>query len=137
MDQRSAKDLTAEWFERVWNRGEEDAISELLAADCEVAGLDEKGPASFLPLWRRFQAAFEGISVQVLELAADGRLVAGVVDFSARHVATAKEVSFPIGIVAEWERGKIVRARNVLDFATLLMQLELLDPALLEEVFAS
>lgn len=127
--------LTESWFERVWNSAEEDAIHELLSPDCEIVGSEAKGLEGFVPLWKSFQNTFEEISVQIRELVCDQDSVAGVVEFAGRHVASCKSVSFPIGIVAEWRNGQIIRARNVLDFGSLLTQVEFIEPSLLAEVF--
>ena len=38
-----SKDLIRRWFEEVWNKGREDAIDEMFAADGVAHGLTEEG----------------------------------------------------------------------------------------------
>jgi len=66
------------WFEEVWNKGREEAIDEMFAAEGVANGLvDEsgqplRGPAGFKPFFRKFREAFPEIEVTVEDAIAEG-----------------------------------------------------------------
>src|SRR6266545_142193 len=61
---RTPEAVARDWFERIWNQGNESAIDELLAVDARMHGLptpDGKpvvGPQGFKPFFRRLHSAF-------------------------------------------------------------------------------
>ncbi len=129
MKTKTAKELTLEWHERVWNNLEEAAIHELMCTRCDIAGLDlsSPGPEGFLKLYHQFLSVFEAIHIDVFEMAEEDGHVVGHARFTATHKATNRKVDFPFSLSVKWKDGKATEARNVVDYTTLLSQLDMLD----------
>lgn len=77
------KALINRWFEEVWNRGDAEAIDELLAEDGVVHGLVDangnpvRGLAAFHDFHSQFRGAFPDIVVTLEDVIAEGdRVVA-------------------------------------------------------------
>jgi ketosteroid isomerase-like protein len=72
------KDLIHRWFSEVWNKGNNEAIDEMLTDTTVIHGLtdtggvDIKGPAAFREFHKQFRAAFEGLEVTVEDTIAEG-----------------------------------------------------------------
>lgn len=68
--------LAHDFFERVWNQGDEKAIDEFLSD--QTVGNDPRfgtGKESFRKQWRAWQSAFSDIHFEVLEVIAEGETV--------------------------------------------------------------
>ena len=82
---KEGRALIHRWFEEVWNKGREDAIDEMFAADGVAHGLadghDQKlrGPDGFKPFFRKFREAFPDLQVVVEDSITEGDLVAAQV----------------------------------------------------------
>lgn len=124
------------WFEEVWNKGREDAIDEMFAADGIAHGLfDEKGeelrgPSGFRPFFRKFREAFPDIEVTVEDCITEGDKAAVRCRVKARHMgdslgiaATNKPVEFTGISIVRVRDGRIVEAWNNFDFLSLNQQL--------------
>ena len=126
------------WFEEVWNKGREEAIDELFAADGVAHGLvDEngeelRGPSGFKPFFRRFRDAFPDIEVTVEDCVCEGDRAAARCRVRATHegdalgvAATHAPVEFDGLCLIRVRDGQIVEAWNNFDFASLNRQLGL------------
>jgi steroid delta-isomerase-like uncharacterized protein len=124
------------WFEEVWNKGREEAIDEMFAAEAVANGLvDEsgqplRGPEGFKPFFRKFREAFPEIEVIVEDAIAEGDRVAARCSVRGRHrgdalgfAATQQPVEFTGMTIARISQGKIVEAWNNFDFMTMFQQL--------------
>ena len=124
------------WFEEVWNKGREEAIDEMFAAEGVAHGLvDEngeelRGPAGFKPFFRRFRAAFPDIEVSVEDCICEGDRAAARCTVRATHAgdslgvaATHNPVAFDGLCIVRVRDGKIVEAWNNFDFARLNQQI--------------
>lgn len=124
------------WFDEVWNKGREEAIDEMLAADGVAHGLvDEngeelRGPAGFKPFFRRFRAAFPDIEVSVEDCICEDDRAAARCTVRATHqgdslgvAATHSPVDFDGLCIVRVRDGKIVEAWNNFDFARLNQQI--------------
>lgn len=95
-----SKDLIRRWFEEVWNKGREDAIDEMFAADGVAHGLTEegdktmRGPEQFKPFYRAFRSAFPDLEVVVEDTIAEGDKLA------ARCTVRGKHQSDSLGFAA-------------------------------------
>ena len=75
--------IVHEWFERVWNQGQANAIDELLAEDAKIHGLtgadgsDVGGRPEFHLMYAAFRDAFPDIHISVDECLADGEVMRG------------------------------------------------------------
>ena len=129
-------EVAREWFERVWNRGEEGAIDALLATDARMYGLPTPdgrplvGPAAFKPFWRRFRDAFPDMRIEIVRTVTEGELVAIQARVTGTHAGAGLDVPPTRNAVEVWGMGmariadgRIVEAWNAYDFMTLYMQL--------------
>ncbi len=70
------KELARQFFEQIWNQGDESAIDRFIAED--AAGNDPKfgvGRESFRLQWRKWREAFPDIHFAVEEIIAEGNTV--------------------------------------------------------------
>ena len=70
------KELARQFFEQIWNQGDESAIDRFIAED--AAGNDPKfgvGRESFRLQWRKWRTAFPDINFAVEEIVAEGDTV--------------------------------------------------------------
>jgi len=75
-DLEKNKELARQFFEQIWNQGDESAIDRFIAED--AAGNDPKfgvGRESFRLQWRKWRAAFPEINFAVEEIVAEGDTV--------------------------------------------------------------
>jgi predicted ester cyclase len=75
-DLEKNKELARQFFEQIWNQGDENAIDRFIAED--AAGNDPKfgvGRESFRLQWRKWRAAFPDINFAVEEIVAEGDTV--------------------------------------------------------------
>ena len=131
-----SKDLIRRWFEEVWNKGREDAIDEMFAADGVAHGLTEegdktmRGPEQFKPFYRAFRSAFPDLEIVVEDTIAEGDKLAARCTVRGKHqsdslgfAATGLTTDFTGITIVRIERGKIVEAWNNFDFMRMYKQL--------------
>jgi len=124
------------WFEEVWNKGREEAIDELFAADGIAHGLaDEhgqvlRGPEGFKPFFRTFRTAFPDIQVVVEDCISEGDQVAARCTVRAKHTgegfkvaATGNPVEITGMSMVRVRDGQIVEGWNNFDFMRLFQQI--------------
>jgi steroid delta-isomerase-like uncharacterized protein len=125
------------WFEEVWNKGREDAIDEMMAADTKGHGLrgpdgkEIEGMTAFRSFHKTFRSAFSDIHIKVEETVTEGDrtvarcLVTGThTGESLGRPSTGKPVTFHGMTMARIKDGKIVESWNNFDFMTMYKQLE-------------
>jgi predicted ester cyclase len=81
------KELARQFFEQIWNQGDESAIDRFIAED--AAGNDPKfgvGPESFRLQWRKWRTAFPDINSAVEEIVAEGDTVVTRRRLTGRHL---------------------------------------------------
>ncbi len=121
-----------DWFESVWNQGDTSAVARLFPADGKAYGLlpdpeaAVEGPAPF----EQFQAAIlglvEDVNVSVLHMITQGDEVMAICRFrAAKRVDPSAAVDFCFAAWSTVRDGRIIAARNVVDFQTFLVQLGL------------
>ena len=124
--------LTREWFEQVWNQGNEDAIDRLLAADARIHGLGGAmvGPDGFKPMWRTFRATFSELQITVERTMVDGDTTMAHVRVRGRHTGSAlggPASGRPIDIegvtITRSSGDQLVEGWNVFDFLGMYQQL--------------
>ena len=133
-DQNAA--LIRRWFEEVWNKGREEVIDELFAAEgiahglADEAGNDLRGPQDYKPFFRKFRSAFPEIEVVVEDTVSEGDKVAARCLVRGKHqsdslgfAATGQSTEFTGITIVRIEKGKIVEAWNNFDFMTMYKQL--------------
>jgi steroid delta-isomerase-like uncharacterized protein len=131
------KEFIRRWFEEVWNKGREEAIDEMFAADGLAHGLEGEEPirgvAAFKPFFHKFRAAFPEIKVTVEDVLTEGDRVAARCSVRGLHrgdalgfAATNQPVEFDGMTIARIRDGKIVEAWNNFDFMKMFQQLNAL-----------
>lgn len=135
----SSKELTRQWFERVWNQLDEGAVMELMYPDGEILGLGTTvlGREGFLIYHRAFRCGFDQIRIEIVDLVAEDASVAGHARFSAVHRVTGREVDIFLSFAVRFEDGKLRWMRHVVDFTALLSQVGTLDPRAVNLLFES
>ena len=129
------KSVLHEWFDEIWNQGNEAAVHRLLAEngvlhDLAQDGKDSSGPSGFLEFFRKFHAAFPDMHIKVHETVSEGELQACRWEARGTHTgdtlgfpATRSAVTFSGMSMARIAQGKIVEGWNVWDAAGLNKQL--------------
>ncbi|MEM7603012.1 MAG: ester cyclase [Verrucomicrobiota bacterium] len=131
------KQITMEWFERLWNQLDLTVVDQWMREDCEVLGLGNTvvGRSGLKQVHESFTSAFDQIHVEVVELVVDGAEVAGHARFAARHRQSEREVDFMFSLYGVFEDGGFRRVRNVVDYTSLMSQLNLLEPQRMQMMF--
>jgi len=132
----SPKELTRIWYDRVWNQQDETAIHEMLSPDCfiEGIGVKETGPGGFIPFYRAFIQAFDAVRIELIEVREDGDSGFGHGVFTGIHKKNRTPVTIEFSFSGRFENGKIVAARNVIDYLPMLSQLQMLGKEALADV---
>ena len=68
------RDLAVQWFEEIWNRRNDSAIDELMAADAvgHMEGADVVGPAGFRASRDALLAAIPDVHIEIEDVVAEG-----------------------------------------------------------------
>ncbi|MDT7604918.1 MAG: hypothetical protein QOF61_2915 [Acidobacteriota bacterium] len=124
------------WFEEVWNKGREEAIDEMFAADGVAHGLTGadgeplRGAADFKPFFHTFREAFPDVEVVVEDTISEGDRVAARCTVRGLHrgdtlgyAATQLPTEFTGICIVRIRDGKIVEAWNNFDFMAMHQQL--------------
>ena len=125
-----------EWFDRLWNAGDETTIARLLDPHGEVHGLPTpdgqpiRGPEGFAPFYRAFRDAFPDIHIEVLHSVSEGEWTVAHCRVTGAHtgqglglVATGTSVTFHGFALGRIVDGKLVEAWNCFDFLSMYQQL--------------
>jgi predicted ester cyclase len=128
--------LVREWFQKVWDEGDESSIDRLLAPDAVVHGLSGPGgppmtgPAAFKPVFHTFREALGDLEIKVERTVVQGDTVAAYCRVRGRHVGralggepTGRPVEFTGVTIARTRDGKLVEGWNVFDFLTMYQQI--------------
>src|SRR5687767_13915601 len=115
--------LIHRWFEEVWNKGREEAIDEMFAADGIVNGLSDaqgnqiRGSDEFKAMHRAFRQAFPNLHVTVEDTVTEGDKIAARCTVRAMHdgeglgvAPTNQPVEFTGVAIVKLKDGKIVEA---------------------------
>jgi steroid delta-isomerase-like uncharacterized protein len=124
------------WFDEVWNRGNADAIDDMMAPDSVAHGMADpdgqppQGPDGFRPLLLAIRAAFPDIHITVDDAIGEDDTVAVRCTARGTHQgewmgveATGRPVEITGMTFTVWKEGKIVEAWNCFDFAGLYEQI--------------
>jgi predicted ester cyclase len=122
------KTLLDQWFNEVWHKGNENAITELMASDAVIHGLDTapgiKGPDAFKPFYEKFHEAFPVIEVDLDHLIKTSEFEAAYCKVKGKN-AEKKNVQFNGIVIGRFKNGKLVECWNAFDFLTMYQQLGL------------
>jgi steroid delta-isomerase-like uncharacterized protein len=133
------KALIERWFEQVWNKGNEQAIGDLLHDDGVIHGLNDtsgspvRSAAAFREFHRQFRGAFPDITITVDDMISEGDKVAARCSVRGKHsghslgmTPTNADVEFTGIAIVRIRDGKIVEAWNNFDFLKMNQQLGIL-----------
>jgi len=125
-----------QWFNEVWNEGDEQAIDRLMIADGKVHGLTGAdgppmmGPAAFKPLFHTFREALGDLEIVVERTIVEGEFCTAYCRVTGRHVGhafggapTGRPVDFHGMTIARVRDGKLIEGWNVYDFLTMYQQI--------------
>ncbi len=123
------------WFEEVWNKGREEAIDEMFAADGIANGLNDadgnpvRGIENFKVLHRNFRSAFPNMEIIVEDTITEGDKIAARCTVRAKHEGegigispTNQPIEFTGLTIVKIKDGKIVEAWNEFDFMKMYSQ---------------
>lgn len=129
--------LQHEWFNEVWNLGNEGAIDDLCVEDVVGHGLvDDTGETvrsreGFKQFFRSFKSAFPDIHVEVLDTVSEGDRIVALCKVDATHTGggfliepTGRRVSFTGMCMVKVREGRIAESWNSFDFLTLVQQID-------------
>ncbi len=127
------KDLARQFFEQIWNQGDESAIDRFIAED--AAGNDPKfgvGRESFRLQWRKWREAFPDIHFAVEEIIAEGNTVVTRWHLTGTHKgeylgqpATGNKVAVDGVSIDRIENGMVVSGFDAWDELNLNMQINI------------
>ena len=118
-----------QWFRRVWNELDTDAIDDLFAADglaYGIYGQEIRGPGEFREFHAVFAGLFSDIHIDVVEEVASGDHVAIRCNGEMTHRASGKRCALNGTGFLVIRDGQIVTAWNHWDFLDLLEDMGLL-----------
>lgn len=114
------------WFEEIWNNGDESLIDELLSADCKVHGITPEGtygPEPFKKFYKEFRSEFKDIHIDVLNVVREREFEVALCDCKAVHIASGTPVQFSGITMLKNEFGKITEGWNFYDFLSMYTQI--------------
>jgi len=130
------KSILQRWFDEVWNKGNSEAISELITEDIKIHGLTDVGgspvtnAAEFREYHAQLRTAFPDIVVTIDDIFAEGDKVVARCSIEASHkgemlgiAPTNSPVDFTGMAIVRVKDGKIVEAWNSFDFLKMSQQL--------------
>lgn len=117
--------LSYQWYQEVWNNGQESSIDKLLAQETEAKGLgiSQKGPAGFKIFFNDFRNQFDNINITVDDVIAQDDMEAARCTVQAVHKASGRNIQFSDVSIVQIGNGQIVDGWNHFDFAELTKQL--------------
>lgn len=135
---QDTREFARRWNEEIWERGNLDAIDDLVAE--EFVGHDPslpepvRGPEAVRELVESILNAFPDVEVTLEAVVAEADQVAVYNTFTATHEGeymgvepTGREVETPVVAVQRIEDGMAVEERQVIDHLDLLAQLGVVD----------
>jgi len=125
-----------QWFEQLWNQGNEATIDALMAPDALIHGLPSpdgqaiRGAAGFKPFYQAFHTAFPDLRVEVVRTITEGDLVVAHCHTTGTHrgpslgfAPTNRKADFWGVTIARVKDGMLVEGWNCFDFLTCYLQL--------------
>ena len=113
------------WFEEIWNNGDESLIDELIAPNCKAHGITPEGtqgPEAFRKFYNEFRSEYKDIHIELLDVVKERDCEVALCDCKAVHIASGKPVHFTGMTMMRNEFGKIAEAWNSYDFLTMYTQ---------------
>lgn len=134
-----ATEVVMRWFDEVWNKGNEDAIDELLSEHCSVRGLggEMTCPDDFKAYHRQMISYIDKMNISLDRIISNGVEVSGIMRIHGIHSATGKPLNLKGAFAATICDGKIVSTENIVDFLPLFTVTGILEEDALMKVLES
>jgi steroid delta-isomerase-like uncharacterized protein len=110
----SVPKLVEAFYERIWNQGDEQAVSELLAEDFSFRGslgMELRGREAFVEYIRSIRTALADYRCDILECVAEGHKAFAKMRFSGIHVAPFRAYA-ATGKPVEWLGAALFHLRD-------------------------
>ncbi|MBM3655362.1 MAG: ester cyclase [Actinobacteria bacterium] len=130
-DVNQNKEIVRQFFEQIWNQGDESAIDRFIAED--AIGNDPKfgvGRESFRAQWRKWRIAFPDINFAIQELVAENDVVVSRWLLTGTHLgqylnkpATGKKISVDGVSIDRLKNGMVVSGFDAWDSQVLAAQI--------------
>lgn len=120
-------------MEQVWNQRNDQFVKDHLANPCRLDGLPPEcqSPAGFIQFRDGLVGAIPDLHLETLECIQEGRTAMGHFRVTGHHKRTNEEIDFTFACSVVIKDNKIVEARNVVDFLTMMVQTKAISPELL------
>lgn len=119
--------LLYNWFEKVWNQSNEDAISEMMSEDAVFDGIPgengSRGASAFKAFFRDFNSQLSNIHIDVDDVVSQDDMEAARTVIHAVDRKTNTPITVPGLCMIRKEKGQIVEAWNNYDFLAMHLQL--------------
>ncbi|UKJ09302.1 ester cyclase [Solitalea lacus] len=119
-----------QWFDEVWNQGNEESIDKLMAENSNAHGIIQEGQpngaSGFKIFYREFRKDFKDIKIEVEDVICHDNIECARTNVTARHEGTNSMVNFSGICWVMIVGGKIVEAWNSYDFLELYKQIGLI-----------
>lgn len=125
------KDFITRWFTEVWNNSNPAVMDEMLHADVKVHGVGSEvltGAHIFKEFYHDFRDVYSDIHFDIEKMISEGDEIAALLNVSAVHTASGKEVHFSGITIAKIENDVITSGWNYFDFLSLSKQTGALEP---------
>ena len=122
------------WYRRVWEQGDLNAIDEMFRPDTKAAGLlpDMRlGPDDFKELVFMVQELVEEIHSEIVKTVEQGDWLAALVQISTTNCMTGAPVSVSGQVMVRFEGDIMVETYNAFDFLSFFEQMHLLPEQVL------
>jgi len=130
-DVNQNKEIVRQFFEQIWNQGDESAIDRFIAED--AIGNDPKfgvGRESFRAQWRKWRIAFPDMNFAIQELVAENDVVVSRWLLTGTHLgqylnkpATGKKISVDGVSIDRLKNGMVVSGFDAWDSQVLAAQI--------------
>lgn len=130
-DVNQNKEIVRQFFEQIWNQGDESAIDRFIAED--AIGNDPKfgvGRESFRAQWRKWRIAFPDINFAIQELVAENDVVVSRWLLTGTHLgqylnkpATGKKISVDGVSIDRLKNGMVISGFDAWDSQVLAAQI--------------
>lgn len=126
--------ILREWFQKVWNEGDEKSIARLAHPDVVVHGLSDapvpvRGLSQFMQFHKAFRSAIPDVEITVERTVSEGAFTTGHCRVTGHHTgaglqiaATNKPIQFEGACILRIANGMIVEAWNFFDFLSFYQQ---------------
>ncbi len=121
--------LTRRWVEGIWSPSNRQNAIDSIDPECEFLGWGKgvQGKLGWLETVAKFEDVFDPILVTVVDVVGSDGQGSGHARFAARHRASQRETDVFFSFFLRWDNEMLTWSRSILDTASLLAQLNLLD----------